>query len=89
MGFAVGQYYTCKRKKVYCNPEAAKERAAKRSMVAGIPLYTYKCPVCRGYHLTKQAPPKIRTALALLEQRNYAENVVLNLLQSALSPRFT
>lgn len=61
------EQYTCGSKIPHASQRIADKRAAERGSVAGRPIYSYRCPCCKQWHLTSQAPgakktPRTKTA---------------------------
>ena len=48
------RWRSCGRKKFFNTKEDANHTALYRTKVAGIKIHMYPCPVCHGWHLTKQ-----------------------------------
>lgn len=44
----------CFNKKSFRSERIARQRADDRQAEVGIPLYTYHCPICKDWHITKQ-----------------------------------
>lgn len=51
-------YRGCLNKRRYGDPGAAAVNAAYRVGRGAPPLRPYRCKVCKGWHLTKQATPR-------------------------------
>lgn len=45
----------CSWKRRFESERIARVRAAEAEAVAGQPIYVYRCPICKGWHLTKNA----------------------------------
>lgn len=88
MSFKAKEYYACRRKNSYPTKDVAEYKAALRSPYFQWPLYVYRCPVCRGYHLTKMAPKEVRLGITKLEEDLHAGNTVRYLIDSALKVKY-
>jgi hypothetical protein len=49
----------CKRKVRFVSREQAARVALKLAGLGGTPNRSYECPICRGFHLTRQMPKGI------------------------------
>ena len=47
-------YGMCLRKRLYITYEQAENALNHRKNKVPYNLYIYKCPICKGYHLTKK-----------------------------------
>lgn len=54
---------SCREKKSWRKRSRAKRAAQLARSTAGKPLYAYRCPDCRLYHLTSRAPDWRFTAM--------------------------
>lgn len=48
---------TCHSKRRYADEHAARAVGIECMAGGAQPLYTYRCPCCKGWHLTKQEQP--------------------------------
>lgn len=46
----------CRGKKRHVSERIAEREAAQWTAERGVPLYTYRCQHCKGYHLTRMSP---------------------------------
>jgi hypothetical protein len=51
------QEIKCLNKKSFRSERIARQRADVRQAEIGQPLYTYRCPHCKDYHLTRAWQP--------------------------------
>ena len=50
----------CHGKATYSSKARAKEQAAIKTRLYGVPAFAYACPVCFSWHLTTQRPEDFR-----------------------------
>lgn len=50
----------CERKVRYLTKGRARDSAKRQSGASGLKLYTYECPNCGGWHITKMPPATYR-----------------------------
>lgn len=50
----------CGKKVRYLTQQHAASVARLRQEDEGVPLYSYRCPVCDGFHVTKLKPPEAK-----------------------------
>lgn len=51
------QLVSCRSKRRYARRERANGEAERVGAIIGQRLFTYRCPICMGYHLTRSPQP--------------------------------